>query len=244
MIPEARVYHYKARTYSPGLGRFLQVDPAGFAGGVNLYAYAGNNPVNGSDPSGMTEDPDGPDVKPYYAGGPDYPTPNTGVSTQCWSDAACASIQAQSTQSSPVTATGSGPQIVALGAVGVTVVSTGYEGMGGGGGGGSIANPSLLHQILRNSGPRNPMERRTLQRICQATAFEAQGWQQTADQISVAIAEASGGAPDPSSRANAVGGAATTIADVMFMGLIQAQDQAMANQAQQQAANCNDLLSQ
>ena len=57
MIPEARLYHDKARAYSPGLGRFLQTDPAGFAGGVNLYAYVGNDPVNGVDPSGMTADP-------------------------------------------------------------------------------------------------------------------------------------------------------------------------------------------
>jgi len=55
MLPEARLYHDKARAYSPGLGRFLQTDPAGMAGGVNLYAYAGEDPVNGVDPSGMTQ---------------------------------------------------------------------------------------------------------------------------------------------------------------------------------------------
>ncbi|MGA9866446.1 MAG: RHS repeat-associated core domain-containing protein [Acetobacteraceae bacterium] len=42
-----------ARFYSPALGRFLQPDPIGYAGGNNLYAYAGNDPVNLTDPSGL-----------------------------------------------------------------------------------------------------------------------------------------------------------------------------------------------
>lgn len=46
-------YYYKARIYDPAMGRFLQVDPAGVADQVNLYAYVRNDPVNNSDPGGL-----------------------------------------------------------------------------------------------------------------------------------------------------------------------------------------------
>jgi RHS repeat-associated protein len=55
--PETGLYYYRARYYDPDLGRFLQVDPVGYADQWNLYAYVGNNPVNTTDPTGMYGDP-------------------------------------------------------------------------------------------------------------------------------------------------------------------------------------------
>jgi RHS repeat-associated protein len=48
-----RLNFNRARYYHPALRRWLNRDPAGLAGGLNLYAYVGNNPVSGIDPLGL-----------------------------------------------------------------------------------------------------------------------------------------------------------------------------------------------
>jgi RHS repeat-associated protein len=52
-LPVAGLYNNRARVYDPGTGRFLQTDPIGQAGGLNIYAYTGADPVNFTDPSGL-----------------------------------------------------------------------------------------------------------------------------------------------------------------------------------------------
>jgi RHS repeat-associated protein len=61
-LPAIGAYNYKARVYSPALGRFLQTDPIGYGAGTNWYLYTGDDPVNFTDPLGLaTTPPPGPD---------------------------------------------------------------------------------------------------------------------------------------------------------------------------------------
>jgi RHS repeat-associated protein len=57
------IYFMKNRYYNATTGRFIQKDPIGFAGGqTNLFAYAGQNPVNRIDPLGLSDVPPPPPI--------------------------------------------------------------------------------------------------------------------------------------------------------------------------------------
>jgi RHS repeat-associated protein len=50
---ETGLYYFKARHYSPATGRFLQPDVIGYFGGINLYAFVGNDPLRLKDTYGL-----------------------------------------------------------------------------------------------------------------------------------------------------------------------------------------------
>ncbi len=53
IAPFAALHLTSHRLYSPALRRFLSPDPLGPAGGINLYAYANNDPLSYIDPLGL-----------------------------------------------------------------------------------------------------------------------------------------------------------------------------------------------
>ncbi len=70
------MFYYGYRYYSPGMGRWLNRDPIGERGGLNLYGFVGNDPVNRWDYLGLeikgrygsTDQKYGIDVEIYYVG--------------------------------------------------------------------------------------------------------------------------------------------------------------------------------
>jgi RHS repeat-associated protein len=74
---ETGIHYNWNRYYDPKTGRYLTPDPIGLEGGINLFPYVANSPLNAADPSGLEVriDPKNgipyiPQPKPYYPCGP------------------------------------------------------------------------------------------------------------------------------------------------------------------------------
>lgn len=53
---ETGLYYYRARYFDPMDGKFISKDPIGFRGSdINLYQYVGADPINWTDPTGLTK---------------------------------------------------------------------------------------------------------------------------------------------------------------------------------------------
>ncbi len=50
---ETQLYYVRNRTYNPVLDRWIQRDPIGYQGGINLYEYVGGMAIAGIDPRGL-----------------------------------------------------------------------------------------------------------------------------------------------------------------------------------------------
>ncbi len=59
-------YNMRGRYYDPQIARFISRDPAGLAGGINMYTYAGDSPTNFTDPTGVTVETGGGFGTPWY----------------------------------------------------------------------------------------------------------------------------------------------------------------------------------
>ena len=47
------MFFYRARYYDPQARRFINEDPIGLNGGINLYSYLDDNPISMIDPYGL-----------------------------------------------------------------------------------------------------------------------------------------------------------------------------------------------
>jgi RHS repeat-associated protein len=125
------IYDYRNRFYHPILGRFLQSDPIGFAGGdANLFRYCGGDPVNWIDPSGL--DPE----KPLY-------NPTEGITT------VEVIVHGQHVRETPTGSYGPGPNSTGTGLLGNVGVAAGLDAPQAGISAGLSAIAKIVEKIVK-----------------------------------------------------------------------------------------------
>ncbi|MGW8256260.1 MAG: RHS repeat-associated core domain-containing protein, partial [Thermoguttaceae bacterium] len=78
---ETRLYLARNRYYNSSTAAWINRDPIGYKGGLNLYEYCGDNPTNRTDPSGLQlgdfrpSPPGEPDSCPPITISPSHPPP-------------------------------------------------------------------------------------------------------------------------------------------------------------------------
>ena len=129
------LYYYRARHYSPAWGRFLQADPIRYRGGIHLYAYVGNDPLNSIDPFGLAAD------SPSSSNAPSWSQNNSSFAApEILTAPAVSAADTQPVQLAAMdenTLRGKPPQILQLGG--------GGGGLGGGFGGSTSGGPSPFY---------------------------------------------------------------------------------------------------
>jgi RHS repeat-associated protein len=104
--------YMRARYYNPYICRFINPDPAGFAGGLNWYSYADGNPVSIVDPFGLQGIPSPANIAVGFG-------PGFGESVADWNNR----FQAANQQALPIEASALGGY--AVGAAGATAAAVG-----------------------------------------------------------------------------------------------------------------------
>ena len=99
--PHLGIYHVRHRAYDPRLGRFLQPDPIGVAGGWNVFEYVGGDPANFVDPSGLASQ--------FATSSVSVGSGTTATATDCGCGMPTVSVGFSSTSSEQSASSGRGP---------------------------------------------------------------------------------------------------------------------------------------